>query len=35
MLMGGVGHFVMLEDAPTFNHLLAEAVQHCLPPSAP
>jgi pimeloyl-ACP methyl ester carboxylesterase len=35
MLMGGVGHFVMLEDAPTFNHLLAEAVQHCLPPSVP
>lgn len=28
--MTGVGHFVMLEDAQTFNRLLDEAVQQCL-----
>ncbi len=29
-LMSGVGHFVMLEDATTFNRLLDEALQQCV-----
>ena len=28
--MSGVGHFGMLEDPPTFNRLLDEAVQQCM-----
>lgn len=35
MRMSGVGHFVMLEDPPTFNRLLDEAVQKCLHARAP
>jgi pimeloyl-ACP methyl ester carboxylesterase len=27
VLMSGVGHFVMMEDPPTFNRLLGEAIQ--------
>ena len=30
-LMSGVGHFVMLEDAATFNALLAVTVQRMVP----
>ena len=33
--MAVVGHFGMIEDAQTFNRLLAEAVQKCLHARAP
>ena len=26
-LMSGVGHFIMLEDAPTFNRIMVDALQ--------
>jgi pimeloyl-ACP methyl ester carboxylesterase len=35
VLMSDVGHFVMLEDPPTFNRLLDEAVKQCLHTRAP
>jgi len=34
-LMSGVGHFVMIEDAETFNHLLAETIKPFLAVTAP
>jgi pimeloyl-ACP methyl ester carboxylesterase len=30
MPMTGVGHFLMMEDPQTFNHLLAQAVERCV-----
>ena len=30
MPMTGVGHFLMMEDAQTFNGLLARAVEKCI-----
>jgi pimeloyl-ACP methyl ester carboxylesterase len=35
VLMSGVGHFVMLEDPPTFNRLLDEAVGRLARPGTP
>jgi pimeloyl-ACP methyl ester carboxylesterase len=34
MQMSGVGHFVMMEDAPAFNRLLDEALQVLTPAAA-
>lgn len=34
-LMSGVGHFVMIEDPETFNHLLEETIKHFLAAASP
>lgn len=34
-LMSGVGHFVMIEDSETFNHLLEETIKHFLAAASP